>query len=59
MSDCTEPRLPHGGDGRDGEGQKRMPSRLSMSDCTEPRLPHGGDGRDGEGHEGMLKAGRA
>jgi hypothetical protein len=25
MTDCTEPRLPHVDDGRDGEGQKGMP----------------------------------
>ena len=24
MTDCTEPRLPAAGDGRDGEGQKGM-----------------------------------
>jgi hypothetical protein len=24
MTDCTEPRLPHVDDGRDGEGQKGM-----------------------------------
>jgi hypothetical protein len=55
MNERTEPRLPHVGGGRDGEGHEGMPSRLSMNERTEPRLPHVGGGRDGEGHEGMPK----
>jgi hypothetical protein len=59
MTDCTEPRLPQVARGRDGEGQKGMPSQLSMTDCTEPRLPQVARGRDGEGQKGMRKVGTA
>ena len=59
MTDCTEPRPAHVGGGRAGEGQKGMPSQLSMIDRTEPRLPHVGGGRAGEGQEGMRKVGTA
>jgi hypothetical protein len=59
MTDCTEPRLARGEDGREGEGQEGMPKGHSMTDCTEPRLARGEDGREGEGQEGMPKGSAA
>jgi hypothetical protein len=59
MTACTEPHPAWVGNGRDGEGQKSMPSRHSMTACTEPHPAWVGNDRDGEGQKSMPKEGTA
>ena len=44
MTDCTERHTPQPDNGLAGEGQKGMPSRLSMTDCTARHTPQPDNG---------------
>jgi hypothetical protein len=55
MTACTERHTPARAHGLAGEGQKGMPSQLSMTACTERHTPARAHGLAGEGQKGMPK----
>jgi len=57
MTACTERHTAERAYGLVGEGQKGMPSRLSMTACTERHTAAGAHGLAGEGQKGMPKEG--
>jgi len=53
MTACTERHTLALANGTAGEGQKGMPSRLSMTACTERHTLALANGTAGEGQKGM------